>query len=339
MITIKDIARDLGLSPATVARALSGAAHTRPETRARVLAAASRLGYIANDAARMMRGQTQRVVGLIVPDIVNSFYATMAEAMAELCEEADHRLVLAVTKDDPVREAAQIRALVAARAAAVALVPTRAPAAATAALARRQPFAQLIRRAERLDGDWFGIDEAGALQAATAHLVGLGHRRILLVCGHATYSTGGGRLAGYRRALAEAGLPFDPALVREGRPDIGHGRTALAHRPAGVTAAIAAGVHLTAGMIEAIEAEGLAVPRDLSVVGFGDAPWQRWWRGGMTRMALPIREIVLNCGAHLVRRVRAQGPAEAGRPAAIAVAHSATLLAGATTGPPAAAET
>lgn len=329
MITIKDIARDTELSPATVARALNGDASTRPETRRRVLEAADRLGYVANNAARMMRGQKAQMVGLIVPDIVNSFYATMAKAMAEVCEEADHQLVLAVTEDDPAREARQMRAMVAARAGAVALVPSRAPTTETVDLAARQPFAQLVRKVPRLGPDWFGFDEEEAIETATRHLIGLGHERILIICGAAPYSTGAGRLAGYRRALQAAGLPFDPALVRAGEPDLTLGRSALAGMPPAVTAIVAAGVHLTQGVVETIEERGLSVPGDLSVVGFGNASWMRWWRNGMTRVTLPVREIVLSCGTQLVRRARAGEKFDG-----VSATHSTRLEIGATTAPP-----
>ncbi len=335
MVTIKDIARDTGLSPATVARVLNDDARTRPETRARVRESADRLGYVANNAAQMMRGRSARLIGLIVPDILNNFYATMAKAMTEVCEDADHQLVLAVTEDDPEREERQMRAMVAARAAAVALVPSRAPTAATLELAKRQPFAQLVRHAPRLGPDWFGFGEADAIEAATAHLIALGHRRILLVCGGDRYSTGRARLEGYRRALAAAGAPLDPALVRAGRPNAEHGRAAILDGAEAAGAVIAAGVDLTLGVVEAIEERGLRVPDDMSVVGFGDAPWQRWWRSGMTRVTLPVRDIVLGCGTHLARMARKRAADD--RSGDMRVAYAAGLVIGATSAPPRAA--
>ena len=81
VVTIKDIARETGLSPATVARALGEGGPARPETRKKVRDAAARLGYVANSAARSMRNQSSNMVGLIVPDIVNRFYSEMAQAI------------------------------------------------------------------------------------------------------------------------------------------------------------------------------------------------------------------------------------------------------------------
>ncbi len=320
----------MGLSPATVARALGDGRNTRPETRRKVQESAERLGYVANTAARILRGHHSHTIGLIVPDIVNSFYATMAKAMAELCEEADHQLVLAVTEDDPDREERQMRTLVSARAAAIALVPSRQPTDETLDLARRQPFAQLIRNSAKFDADRFCIDESSALEQATSHLIGLGHRRILLVCGDDRYSTGVARRQGYLNSLRNAGLAADPELVRAAQPDLEHGQRALEELPDGVTAVIAAGVHLTMGMVEAIEQRGISVPEELSVVGFGDASWQAWWRGGMTAISLPMRQLVLNCGSHLVR----QSKAAAGKrqsPSPLVVSHAAALVVGATT--------
>ncbi|MBO6639729.1 MAG: LacI family DNA-binding transcriptional regulator [Roseitalea sp.] len=303
MVTIKDIARDTGLSPATVARALGGNGPTRPETRQRVHEAADRLGYVVSSAARSMRNQSSDMVGLIVPDIVNRFYSEMARAIAAACDARGLHFLLAVTDDDPDRELRQMRAMVAARAAAVALVPGPHSHRSMIALAERQPFVQLVRRSEWLRSEWFGFEEESGLETATTHLLSLGHRHILLACSGDRYSTGAARQRGYTDALKKHGLSVDDALIRAGEPTVAHGRAAIADIPPHVTAIITAGTLLTEGAVDVLTDRGVSIPGDLSIVGFGIEKWLQWWRGGMTRIIPPVDVLAETCAEHLLSRI------------------------------------
>lgn len=329
MVTIKDIARETGLSTATVARALGDTGPARPETRRIVREAAQRLGYVASSAARAMRNQSSNMVGLIVPTIVNRFYSEMARAIGAACTARELHFLLATTDDDPVTEVRQMRAMVAARAAAVALVPGPDTHPDLAELAARQPFAQLVRRSDALGSDWFGFAEDAALHAATAHLLDLGHQRIAIICGGPAYSTGVARLEGVRWAMAERGLPSDGVVVRPGAPTLEHGRDAMRDLPGDVTAVIAAGTSLTEGAVEVIEATGRAVPQELSFIGFGTEPWLRWWRGGMTRIHPPVDLLARSCADHLLSQV--PGSTQPDRPTPQIVRHPAEFVVGRTT--------
>jgi len=303
VVTIKDIARETGLSPATVARALGDDGPARPETREKVRDAAARLGYVANSAARSMRSRSSSMVGLIVPDIVNRFYSRMARSIAEACDARGLHFLLAITDDDPDRELRQMRAMVAARAAAVALVPGPHSHCDMAPLLARQPFVQLVRRSDSLASDWFGFDEEAGLEAATSHLLNLGHRRILLICSDDDISTGAERQRGYRNAFARIGLGPDPSLIRAGKPSLAHGRAAAAGLPCDVTAIIAAGTMLTEGAVDTLATRGLRIPEDLSIVGFGIENWHGWWQGGLTRIVPPVDQLADSCAAHLLARI------------------------------------
>jgi len=316
MVTIKDIAKVTGLSPATVARALGDNRPARPETRAKVREAAERLGYVASSAARAMRRQSSNMVGLVVPDIVNRFYSEMASTMAAACDLRGLHFLLAVTNDDPSRELQQMRAMVAARVAAVALVPGPETKPELAALTSRQPFTQLVRRSHRLSSDWFGFEEPDGLRMATAHLLDLGHRHILLVCSADRYSTGGARQQGYRAAFAHRRLAVDEDLIRAGTPTIGSGRAAIADIPPRVTAMIAAGTMLTEGAVDGLSRTGRRAPEDLSFIGFGVERWHSWWQGGMTRVVPPVDALAAASIAHLLAQIgkfNDRGSAEPGR--------------------------
>jgi len=334
-VTLKDIAQQLGLSISTIGRALTDDPQISAPTRARVKAAAAELGYVAHSAARAMRSGRSSLVGLIIPDIENAFYGTLSKALAEVVAAAGLQLVLAITEDDPASEEKQVRGLLEARAAGLVITASPRPTPMTVAMLARSPSVQIIRRISGLAAPWFGIDEAEALRLATQHLLALGHERIGYVGASTALSTGRDRLAGYRAALAEAGYAASPALVALGAPRAAFGAEAfetLWQAPRRPTAIVTAGARLTVGALQAAARAGVALPEELSLVGYGDAPW---WRDGLTSIALPVREIALACGAFLVQHIRAAGGRPAGAPAgAHAVTFASTLTLGRSTAPP-----
>src|ERR1700689_4511908 len=151
MITIKDIAARLGVANSTVGRALSNHPHISDEMKEKVRAVARELGYVSHSGAQMMRGRPSTLIGLIIPDIENDFYATMAKSLAEQCTLDGCQLVLSVTEDDAAIEAQHVRALVRARAAAAVIVPAQATKAETVAMLKMLPVVQLIRRSPAIE--------------------------------------------------------------------------------------------------------------------------------------------------------------------------------------------
>lgn len=312
MVTIKDIARLVGVSSSTVARALNDSARISEPTKARVRAAARDLGYVAHSAARLMRGEAATVIGLTVPDIENDFYATLAHAVADVCREHGFQLVLSITEDDPETEFQHLRALVGAQAAGVVIVPTASPLPESFGLIERMPSAQLIRHIPGFDSDWFAIDDERGVREATAELIAAGHQRIAYVGASDTLSTGQDRLRGYRSAFAAASLPVREELIALGVPRPSFARTAFeelyaSQRP---TAVVSGGSQITVGLIQAVAALRLAVPDDLSFVAYGDSPLYQSWNPQLTAIALPVREIALAGTAALLRRARQDGADE-----------------------------
>lgn len=328
-VTMKDIADMLGVSVSTVGRSLADRPEISEAMKARVRALAEEHGYVAHSAARSMRTGHSTLIGLIVPDVRNDFYGAAAMALAKCCEDAGYQMVLAATQDDADSELKQVRSLVEARAAGMVIALSPSPRRETLALVRRSPSAELIRDVAGGDSPWFGIDDRRGIEAATAHLIGRGHRRIAYIGGQEELSTGRDRHAGFVAAFASHGLAAPTDLVRMGPPDASFAEKAmrdlwsLPERP---TALVAAGAELTVGALEAVGSLGISVPAELSVVGFGDAPWFRWWGPGLTTMALPVYELAYACGGHLLRRIERRGadPAEPG-PRYRAM-HSPTLI-------------
>ncbi len=330
--TLRDIAKVLDLSVSTVARALADNSQISDQTKIRVRATASELGYVAHSAARAMRRGQGNLVGLIIPDVQNEFYGTLAKALAQCCDQAGYQLLLAITEDDPESEERQVRGLSEARVAGIVIVPSPRPRKETLQLLARGPWVQLIRRVSDVEAPWFGIDEELALQEATAHLIELGHRRIGYVGGTLDLSTGRSRLRGFERAFAQAKLRVPKALIRLGPPRMQFAASSLeslwneAERP---TAVVTAGARLSAGVLDMIGRLKLDVPKDISIVGYGDAPW---WNSGLSTVSLPVREIAMACGEFLLRRIRDHGRDEASVDNYRAV-HTPSLILRASTAP------
>jgi LacI family repressor for deo operon, udp, cdd, tsx, nupC, and nupG len=335
MITIKDIALQLGLSPSTVGRAIADHPRISRETKERVRQAAETLGYVANTPARVMRGASSRLVGLLVPDVRNSFFSVVAYVLSKCFESANFHLALSIHDDDRDTEMQQVREMVSARVAGIVIVPTAAPRRETLALLKTVPHVQFLRRLSSLNSDWFGIDEERALFDATDHLLKLGHRRIGYI-GDTIFPTGQARYDGFHRAHAEAGCTIDPQLVELGPPIVAFGIEAtsrlLARRPA-PTALLTASVPVTDGMVDHIETVKIDIPGELSIIGFGDGSWHKWWRSGLTTLRLPVSELATSCGLWLIHCLRTGRPTDSSEPH-LAINYS-TLIVRNSTAPPA----
>ena len=309
MVTIKDIAHALGVSPSTVTRALAGNKRISAETIRRVRERAEAMGYVADSSARAMQSGRSALIGLLMPDIQNNFYSTMARTAAEHCRRMGFQMVLSVTEDDPVVEEEQIRALVGARCAGALIVTTAGITASSCRLLASTPTVQLVRRSSILQASGVGMNDRTALASACGYLLHLGHRQIGLLVGDDSLDTGRERKAGFIAAFRDRGIEPDPGLIRAGSPRAGYGREAtsgfLSAAPM-PSAIIAAGAALTEGMLDAVsERFGAATPT-VSLLGFGDNPAFRWWRGGgLTTVSLPLSEVVAAASGRLFDSISA----------------------------------
>lgn len=300
MVAAKHVAERLGVSVSTVGRAMADDPRISAETKARVCRMAKELGYVGNTAARIMRGGSSKQIGLILPDVTNDFYATIAQALSECCESEGYRLVLSIHHDNSEAESKHIKELVAGRAAGAIVVPTAKPLRESVTLLSHLPHVQLLRNVHSFNPIFFGIDDESALRKAALHLLKLGHRRIAYIGGAGTYSNRVSRAEGFRAAFVDAGLDSSGATEELGPTTRAFGletTTKLLDSKRCPTAILAGSFHITLGMLEALHGRAIAVPGQLSVIGFGDPIWFSWWGGcGLTSIHPPIQEIATNCG-------------------------------------------
>lgn len=307
MITARDVAAELGIAISTVGRAMADDPRVSEQMKAKVRKVADRLGYVGSNPARIMRGGSSKLIGLMIPDVANDFYSAVAQTLSTCVDRQGYGLVLCLTEDDREREARHIRELVGARAAGIILVPTARPRREAKAMLSRIAHVQFLRRVANLGDVWFGIDDAPAIRAATEHLIAQGHSRIGYIGGTAQLSTGAARASGYRAALAKAKIKLNAALEHLGEPTASFGEAAVAEMlgsAAPPTAILTGSAHITLGVIRFLEHAGIDTPGQLSLIGFGEAPWFEWWRGGLTTVRPPVNDLATSCGLWFLDNLR-----------------------------------
>ncbi|WP_423458488.1 LacI family DNA-binding transcriptional regulator [Ottowia sp. VDI28] len=292
-VTIRDIANDLSMSHATVSRALANHPSVKPDTKLRVQTRARELGYVPNGLAQSMRGTHGPVLGLVIPDIQNEFYAAMAQIVADAAAARGFHLALSITEDDPDREMGDVRALLVSRAAGVIITPTSKARAETLEMLRGINAAQLVRRHPGIAHEAVLIDDFAGVASATRHLVNYGHRRIAYVGTHPDISCGLDRHEGFRSVMAEYGLDAGHTALGPPRPEFAqHAVTSLLaagnQRP---TALVVGSSSLTIGALEALRGLRLRWPEDISLVGYGDPVWFKLIGHGLTTVQLPVQEM------------------------------------------------
>lgn len=288
--TLRQIALECGVAVSTVSRALNGHPHVNEETRQRIRETAERLGYRPSAAARALRGSGTRTVGVVLPDMMNAFYARTISMVQDQLEERGYSVVMAVTNNEGRRERTGLDRLIASGVDGIIVVPTPTRRPPTP---EGPPLVEMNRRSSRRV-DWVGYDEDEGAHALVGLLVGADHRDIAFIGGQPSFSTTRRRLEGYRRALAEAGVEPDPRWVqlRAYSPDWGSEalERLLALRPA-PTAVCASSSELVLGLLTGARRRGLRLPSELSLVAFGKTDWYAVTDPGITTYEQPIEQV------------------------------------------------
>jgi LacI family transcriptional regulator len=303
--TAQDLAEQLGVSVATVSRALNGQPYVKRETRERVERAAREAGYQPNILARALRREETKLIGLIVPDVSSEFFALATAILQHELEKSGYQLMLCVSHDDPAVDRDFLLRLVRQRVDGIVHVPcTPDGAAFLTDVAGAPPVVELNRRSHGAHADTVAPEDRIGAAEATRHLLGLVHKRIAILGGNPQASTTVERLEGFREAAAEAGIESTAERAREYSVAWGYEATSeLLTSPERPTAIFATNTQLTAGALQAIADQRLRIPRDLSVVGFDDPPWYRACQPGVTTYADPLRQMARLTAELLLRRI------------------------------------
>ncbi|MFB4282736.1 substrate-binding domain-containing protein [Nonomuraea sp. MTCD27] len=306
--SIRRVADLAGVSATTVSHTLNGRRPVAEETRRRVLQAIEELGYRPNVLARGLRTSRSQTIGLIIPDITNPFYPALARGLQDVLGPAGYDQIISNT--DGVRrvERAAIEQMIARQVDGLAFAVFHTHAEDLLPVIEAGiPVVRLGGRLVQRGVDLVHSDDEGGAAEATRHLLGRGYRRIAFVCGPAAEGPAAERVAGYRAALADAGVPADRALVTHtefSRAGGAEGVARLLELPEPPDAVLCANDVMAIGALDVAAQRGLRVPGDLAVMGFDDIEAAGMVSPGLTTMANPAREIGQATAVRLLERLR-----------------------------------
>jgi LacI family transcriptional regulator len=277
-ITIRDVAKQAGVSVATVSRVLNGSTKVDPVLVERVQAVIAQLKYQPSRAARTLAGQSSILIGLLVTDMKNPFYLDLIRGVEEVAQQHGYLVIVCNTLENAQKEAKYLEMLAREPIAGAIVVPTQGQIAGIEHLRERHiPLVAVDRRVEDRSLDCVVIDNAAAAREAVTHLITNGYRRIGVMGGPKSVTNTNERVAGYRQALQAAGIAREATLEQRGTlvgVDVGLflAQKLLDLKPP-VDAIFAANNRLTAGALRAIHARQMRIPDDIALVGFDEIQW------------------------------------------------------------------
>ncbi len=311
--TIKDVARLARVSTATVSAVINESSFVSAPLKARVIEAIAHLAYAPSGVARSLRTQATHLIGLIMADITNPFFAELVRAVGSAAQARGYSVLLCETDHDATKEIAALQLLGAHRVDGVILAPTgpvdiyAAPPMSDFA----KPLVIVDRVIPDAPFDTVSINNHRAAFELTRHLLSLGHTRVAIVAGAAHLSNSTDRLAGFRNALAVDGLDVDPAGIiyadfREDRArELCRALLAREDRP---TALFVSNNQMLIGAMQALADLGLSCPQDVSVVGIDDFPWAGVFTPKLTTQRQPIASLAEHAIRILHARMQGQLP-------------------------------
>jgi LacI family transcriptional regulator len=280
-VGVKDVARAAGVSVGTVSNVLNRPEIVRAETRYRVQAEMARLGFVRNESARQLRQGRSRTLAYVFLDATNPFFTDVARGAEKAAEEAGLALFLCNSNGDPEREDRYLDMLHQQRVLGVLVTALDHTNPRLGALRAQGTPVVLVDHPAEITGPWcsVGVDDRLGGELAVSHLVELGHERIAFAGGPMTLPQVADRLAGARRALGTAEL----VVLETGGCTLAAGRHA-ARRLAGATALFCANDLVALGALQQLTLDGVAVPRDVAIVGYDDIEFA-------TAAAIPLTSV------------------------------------------------
>ncbi|MDR7434139.1 MAG: LacI family DNA-binding transcriptional regulator [Armatimonadota bacterium] len=307
-VTIRDVARQAGVSVKTVSRVINGDGPVREATRQRVQAVIEALHYRPNAVARSLVTRRTMALGLLIADVINPFFPEVVRGVEDAAKVAGYTVLLGNTDEDPVQEERYLALMQERQVDGLVLSGSRAEEEVLRQAADSGFWMALINRAvhhPRILS--ILVDNADATAQATSYLIQKGHRRIAYLLGPSRAEAARLRFEGYRRALREHGIPFRPAYVVQEIPRIEGGRKAmrtLLALPSPPTAVVAYNDLMAIGAIEAVQEAGGRVPDDVAVIGFDDILLAAYTIPPLTTVRVPKYEMGYKAAAALIDTIK-----------------------------------
>ena len=311
--TVREVARRAGVSPMTVSRVINGKGHVRPETRVAVQQVIAAVGFVPNGLARGLSSRRTMVLGLIVPDVSNPFYAPIARGTESVARRAGFHVILCNSEGSLAYEGEYIADMLERRVDGLLVVPVSDESRANLRQLERHgiPYTLIDRSVPGIDADVVQGDSVGGARTLIEHLISLGHTRIAMLAEAVSVSTARDRRRGYREALEAAGIAWAPELLVETTVDLRGGHSgmrellALDPRPSAV---FAINNLVAAGAVKAVREYGLKVPDDIALVAFDDIEHEAALSPFLTVMPQPAESFGTIAAHLLLDRILGHAP-------------------------------
>ncbi len=316
-VTMNDVARLAGVSLKTVSNVLNDYEFIRPATKQKVLDAIDELGYEANLTARSLRSGKSRMLGLVLSDLSAPYYAELASRLMSVASARGYRVLVEQSAALEENELSALHGPFRQLTDGLLFTPLRLDPDTVAGRRGSKPLVMLGEHIQDPRFDTVTMKNVRAAQAMTAHLLAGGRRRIAVIGASAGDSTGspGLRLTGYRRALDEAGVGFEPALIvpSEWRRDAGASAVeALLDRAVPFDAVFGLNDALALGAMHELLIRGVKVPQDVAVAGFDDIDEARFASPSLTTVAPGMQEIAERSVGLLIDRIEGKEKSDDG---------------------------
>lgn len=276
MVTVRDVAKLAGVAPITVSRVVNNLPGVSQVTRDHVTQAIAELNYVPNAMAKSLRSQQTSTLALILTDITNPFWTTVARGVQDTAAEQNYHVIICNTDEDLQKENKYINILLQRRVDGLIIAPSSEDGCSLLPLKRQNvPCVLIDRRVNGFNADVVRSDSKQGARLLTQHLINLGYHQIGMLAGPSRVYTSRARLAGYLETLRENSMPVDRSLIKEGMYNEEGGfqcaREFLGGAPR-PEALIAANLSVAIGVLRALREAGLRVPEDMGLVCFDDLP-------------------------------------------------------------------
>lgn len=303
-VTLARVAREAGVSASTVSRILNGTANVRDEKKEAVERVLAQLNYRPNVLARGLASGRTMSVGVLTQDISSPFYGDTLRGIEQGLSGSGYHPIFTSGHWQAQEELEAVDLLLARKVDALIVLGGVLPDEKLLDVAERVPLVALGRAVPELDGQCLRLDNFKGAYLATQHLIELGHRKVAHIMGVPSHRDAQDRLAGYKAALADARIDFDPDLVREGDFMEASGYLAATRLVEGLrtfSAIFVANDQMAYGARLALYRKGLRVPEDVSIVGFDDLPSSSFTTPPLTTVAQPTYDMGLAAAECVLR--------------------------------------
>ncbi|BAJ00607.1 LacI family DNA-binding transcriptional regulator [Shewanella violacea] len=305
MTTIRDVAKLAGVSTTTVSHVLNKTRFVSVEGKAKVEAAVIELNYVPNTIARSLKGGSSRVLGMLITDANNPFYADLIQWVDQVAYRYGYNLILCNTQGN-IQRAKDYLVMLSQRQVDGMLMMSSDARQLPVSSYGSMPMVMMDSGPEQAGYDRILDDSEQGGYMATKHLLESGHKSIGLLAGPLDKSNSQNRIAGYRRAMAEAKLEVDECWIQSGEFTYEGGAEAMSrllNQSSPVTAIFASNDLMAMGAIRVAGKQGLTIPEDLSIIGYDDIPGAKYFNPPLTTMSQPLEQLAEQAIAMLLARI------------------------------------